>query len=206
MYAYEQISYLLVDKILYISDTDKDKLLTYFHVPIEKLEYSPYIVDPHIFKPNQTARETVRKELHLDHKQVVLFFGPLDYQPNSEALDIIINKIAPQVYQKNTKIKFLIVGKNPPENINAKNIICTGVVEKIEDYINASDLVIVPLLSGGGVRTKILESLFCEKLVISTSIGAEGIPIKDYANKLIINKNIEDFSQQIIDTFHHHEN
>lgn len=198
MYLYELIGYLLIDKILYISETDKFNIIKYFKTPENKLISSPYLVDTNSFKPNDHAREKIRNMLGLINNPLILFFGPLDYQPNKEALKTIVTSIAPQVNLANKKARFLIVGKNPPKNNTNPNIIFTGIVEKIEDYINASDVVIVPLHSGGGVRTKILESLACKKLVISTSIGAEGIPLPLYDSTLFIHDDLTNFNKQII--------
>jgi glycosyltransferase involved in cell wall biosynthesis len=186
MYIYERMAYLFVDKTLYISETDKESLKKYFKISEKRLSYSPYIVDEKIFRPNEKARDEIRRKLNLNDDFIILFFGPLNYKPNTEALNEIIKKIAPKIIDQNNKVKFVIAGKNPPTNIKNKNIIFTGFVEKIEDYINACDLVIVPLLSGGGVRTKILESLACKKIVISSKMGAEGINAMEYNGKLII--------------------
>lgn len=198
MYTFEYFAYLLIDKVLYISETDKNNLIKYFHVPKKKLIYSPYIIDKTLFKPNAKAGLIVRKKHNLNHKHVVLFFGPLDYKPNKEALDAIVTSIAPKTYMANKNIKFLIVGKNPPNDIKSENMIFTGFVDRIEDYINACDLVIVPLQSGGGIRTKILESLACGKKVISTAIGAEGIDEKDFPTRLFIAKDLKEMSNLII--------
>ncbi len=197
MYFYEKIAYSLVDKILYISETDKHTLIKNFNIHSKKLTYSPYIVDPTIFKENVTARKNIRQLLGLKNTPVILFFGPLDYQPNKEAVALILTKIAPYVIKRNKKINFLIAGKNPPKDIIFPHIIFTGFVDKIEDYINASDIVIVPLLSGGGVRTKILESLACKKPVVSTSIGAEGI-IPNQSQHLIIQDDFTEFAKSLI--------
>jgi glycosyltransferase involved in cell wall biosynthesis len=55
------------------------------------------------------------------------------------------------------------------------SLIFTGVVDHIERYVNAADVVIVPLAKGGGTRIKILEAIACGKPVVSTSKGAEGL-------------------------------
>jgi len=79
-----------------------------------------------------------------------------------------------------------------------KNITFTGLVDNIEDYINASDVVICPLTSGGGTRFKILEALACGKVVVSTTIGAEGLESKRIGDSLILCDNWDDFVKIII--------
>lgn len=190
MYIYEVLLYKLVDRVDSISETDRQLAIRYFKARPQKIIYTPYQVDRSIFKPDKTAYIKIRSQLSLKGEPIILFFGTLDYKPNLEAVRIIHQIIAPRIYKKNSRVKFLIVGKNPPKDVVAPNIIFTGLVPRIEDYINASDLVIVPLISGGGIRTKILESLACGKIVISTPLGAEGINEEVLRGQLIINKSV----------------
>lgn len=153
--AYEEFVYTYADKIYCISKLDANKIIRDFGVSRDKIIITPYIPDKNIFRLNKKAGVIVRKELGIDKEPVILFFGPLDYQPNMEAVNTIIHLIAPAVWKKNSKVKFIIAGKNPPSSkFYKQNIIFTGYVEKIQDYINASDIVIVPLKSGGGFVQK----------------------------------------------------
>lgn len=198
---YEKIVYKYAEKIICISELDKKTLETELNISPKKIEVSEYIPDPKIFKKNIRARKMIRKLLNIEDKFVVLFFGSLDYQPNIEAVEIIRNKITPRVLKQNKYIKFLIVGRNPNNLKSPSNIIFNGYVEKIEDYINASDLVIVPLISGGGIRTKILEALACKKRIISTSLGAQGINTNKYKSLLSIEDDWIKFSKLIVNYF-----
>ncbi|MFH1641556.1 MAG: glycosyltransferase family 4 protein [Nanoarchaeota archaeon] len=120
-------------------------------------------------------------------------FGHYNLENNNDAnigvLDPSCNKI------KN--IKFLIVGSNPP-NIKDKNIIFTGPVRDIRDYIISCNIVINPLLHGSGSRLKIAETIACGKRIISTSIGAEGWINKGLEDFLRIEDNWDNFSEEII--------
>jgi glycosyltransferase involved in cell wall biosynthesis len=71
------------------------------------------------------------------------------------------------------------------------------VVPKIEDYINASDVVIVPLISGGGTKFKIIQAVACGKPVVTTSIGAEGID--DAGDWMRVTDDWEQFARLIVD-------
>lgn len=198
---YEKIVYKYAEKIICISDLDKKTLEEELNISAQKIDVSEYSPDPKVFKKNTQARKMVRKLLKIENKFVVLFFGPLDYKPNIEAVNIIITEIAPNVSKHNKNVKFLIVGINPNNLKSTENIIFTGLVKKMEDYINASDVVIVPLISGGGVRTKILESLACGKKVISTKIAGEGILGSSDETALII-KPISNMYRAIIKILH----
>lgn len=200
--AYEYFAYYNAENILFISDVDKKIALDEFKISNNKCLDLPYGIDTEIFRPNISIKPVIRQKLNLSHEIFVLFFGKLDYQPNVEAIEIICDILLPKTYQKNNSIKYIIVGKNPPDKkedyrIN-NSVLFTGVVPKMEDYINASDFVICPLISGGGMRTKIIESIACGKTVISTTMGAEGINFKSCKNKLIIADNWDMFAEEII--------
>ncbi|MCP4653771.1 MAG: glycosyltransferase family 4 protein [Candidatus Omnitrophica bacterium] len=180
VYLYELLACKFAKKIVCVSETDKKYLIKYFRLNPNKIEIIENPVDTSIFYPNTKNNKKVRKELGLKKdEKFVLFFGQLDYYPNVEAIEIIKKNILPELEKKKAKYKLVICGKGNGKgslkNFKHKNLIFKGFVDKIQDYINASDIVITPLKSGSGTRIKILEALACEKKVLSTSIGAEGI-------------------------------
>jgi glycosyltransferase involved in cell wall biosynthesis len=129
--------------------------------------------------------------------QIVLFFGNYNYAPNREAVDIIYREILPQVIQRIPKTLFQFVGPHPPNDIIHPNIEFTGFVDSLADYICRANVIIVPILQGGGMRTKIIESLACGKTVISTPIGAGGIPT-NFSNLII--RDVKEFPDEICKT------
>ncbi|MDD5638521.1 MAG: glycosyltransferase family 4 protein [Candidatus Pacebacteria bacterium] len=176
LFWYEKFVYKKAKKILCISPVDERLLIENLKVPKSKIIDCPYGIDSEVFYPNKKVRKKVREKIGLrDDEGFILFFGKLDYLPNIKALKIINEEIVGRLEKKNNNFKIIVCGKNPPALFSNNKIIFTGYVKKIEDYINASDLIIVPLTSGGGMRTKIIESIACGKRVISTKIGAEGI-------------------------------
>jgi len=194
--VFELFVYKCATSIITISTQDKLDLHSELHIPLQKIHITEYTPDPKIFHPNKQSGAYIRKQLHLQNKYIVLFFGPLDYKPNIEAIEQIQTKIAPKVTKLNPNIVFLIVGRNPNMHSSNNGVIFTGYVEKIQDYINASDLIIVPLISGGGIRTKILEAVSCDKTVITTPLGCEGIHL-DFKQKRIMLSPINRFSNVI---------
>ncbi len=173
---FEQIACKLAAEVYTVSETDKSYLVSLLGINGNKIKIVPNMVDHNKFYPDNTKKEKISNELAIDSSApIILFFGKLDYKPNSEAIQIIFEEILPRVQECLPEAVFLIVGDNPPDSYKHSHAIFTGMVDRIEDYINAADIVICPLISGGGTRIKILESLACDKRVISTSIGAEGI-------------------------------
>lgn len=195
---YERFVYRQADQILCISDVDKQVLINRFGVRAEKIIDCPYGIDSKVFRPNLRERKKVRKQLEVTGQKMVLFFGPLDYQPNREAVEVLSREIAPRVLKIFPKSIFVVVGRNPPPSSSHPLLKFTGNVDQIASYINASDLVVVPIRTGGGVRTKIIESLACGKVVVSTTLGAEGISPEDSEGKLLIADSWDKFSEQVV--------
>jgi glycosyltransferase involved in cell wall biosynthesis len=195
----ERIVCKYANKILCVSNVDKQFLIR-MGIEGEKIYVMPNGVSTEIFYPCKSKREKTRKKLGIKpNEKVVLFFGALDYEPNKQAVKVILNDIVPRVNCKTSRARFLIVGRSPKIHMfTHDNVIFTGVVNHVEDYINASDIVICPLKSGGGTRTKILEAIACGKLVISTSIGVEGLPVKELQGNIILSDDWEDFVNKIV--------
>ena len=195
---YEKLACKFSLKIFCVSETDRNLLVSKIGIKENKIIVIPNGVDTKKFYPNEKKAIELRKRLDLNEKPLILFFGKLDYKPNYEAIKIIRSEILPRVLKKIPEAKFVIVGDKPPLECNHENILFTGLVENIEDFINLSDIVICPLLSGGGTRLKILEALCCGKIVISTTIGAEGIMLNEFKDSLLISDDWNTFSDKIV--------
>jgi len=195
---YEKISCNSAYKIFCVSDIDKNFLISKLGIDKNKIVIVPNGIDTHKFFPNEQYTNEIRKQLKVSNELLILFFGLLSYIPNFEAIKIIHNKLLPLILKKIPNAKFLIVGDKPPLDFSHKNIIFTGLVKNIEDFINVSNVVICPLTSGGGTRFKILESIACGKVVVSTSIGAEGLSLKETKDFLKISDNWTEFSNHIL--------
>jgi glycosyltransferase involved in cell wall biosynthesis len=105
-----------------------------------------------------------------NHPVVLGFIGGMDFQPNSDSAQWILNELAPELTKNGFKGKILIVGKNPSsqllEEAKAFSFVeILGFVEKIETFWEQISLMLVPHISGSGVRMKLLEAL------------ASGIPV-----------------------------
>ncbi|AEG18380.1 glycosyltransferase family 4 protein [Methanobacterium paludis] len=133
---------------------------------------------------------------NIGNKFKVLFVGLLSYQPNTDAVNIICNNIAPKCDEN---VEFFIAGNNHPViKSKPKNVKFLGYVEDLKKCISEADICIAPLRYGSGTRLKILEYMVMGKPVVSTSKGAEGI---NYVNNkhIVIEDNIESFAAVIDD-------
>jgi glycosyltransferase involved in cell wall biosynthesis len=123
----------------------------------------------------------------VDFRRITLS-GTMSYEPNHEGALHFIREILPGIRSRFDDVKFFVVGKSPREDLlrfHNGQVVVTGEVENIQDYLKKSGVVVAPILSGGGMRMKILEAFALSKAVVSTSLGAEGIEYTDDENILI---------------------
>ena len=119
-----------------------------------------------------------------EEPRTVVFVGALDWPPNVDGIRWFRAKIWSRIVQAEPTVRWIIVGKTPPADIlhwpeENRNIHVTGYVEDVRPYLHAASVVVVPLRSGGGMRLKILEAMAAGKAVVSTPMGAEGIPARN---------------------------
>ena len=112
----------------------------------------------------------------------ILFVGKMSAQPNEEAVIWFDKNIMPNVVKIFSDARFVIVGKEPTERVLSlagDNVIVTGTVEETEKYYLDCDLVVLPLLHGGGVKVKLLEAISYGCPIVTTSVGVEGTEFKN---------------------------
>lgn len=112
----------------------------------------------------------------------MVFCGSMDWMPNIDGFWWFYRSIYPRIRKDFAAISFAVVGRRPgPEivaaNLADKSTIVTGTVDDVRPHVAAAQLYLVPLRVGGGTRIKIFEAMAMKKCVISTSIGAEGLPL-----------------------------
>ncbi|MEM8584926.1 MAG: glycosyltransferase family 4 protein [Bacteroidota bacterium] len=129
------------------------------------------------------------------------FIGSLDWTPNIEGLQWFLNKAWPAIHKKFPKLQFHIAGRNMPHAIkmlDMSQVFVHGEVDDAQAFVSQHSISIVPLLSGSGMRAKILEAMALGRTVISTSIGLEGIQAEHRRHLLIA-----DTPQQFLEAIEH---
>jgi glycosyltransferase involved in cell wall biosynthesis len=127
---------------------------------------------------------------HQPKPNTIFSISALDWMPNQEALDWFLTRVWPQLSLQVPNLEFHIAGKSMPKRLielNKPNVLIHGTVPSAVDFINAYDIMVVPLLSGGGMRVKIIEAMALGKCIVSSPIGAEGIAYTDTKNIFICN-------------------
>jgi glycosyltransferase involved in cell wall biosynthesis len=134
-------------------------------------------------------------------ENTLFYFASMDWLPNQEAVDWFLKTCWPILSSKNESIKLVIAGRNMPgryKQLNSERIMVIENVLNPVDFYSSYQVLIVPLLSGSGVRIKIIEGMSYGKPIISTSVGAEGIGAVE-GEHLMIADSPEDFVRTIIE-------
>jgi glycosyltransferase involved in cell wall biosynthesis len=127
---------------------------------------------------------------HIIDKNEISFFtlSSMNWQPNIEGMTWFLENVWKKITEKHPKHTLILAGKGNKavfSKKNYKNVQIYDFVENAQQFMNAHDIMIVPLLSGSGMRIKIMEGMALGKPIITTTIGAEGIEITDKENIFI---------------------
>ncbi len=104
--------------------------------------------------------------------------GAMDWRPNKEGLEWFLDEIWPDIEELTGELRFYIAGKYMQKQFfeyDSDNLIVEGEVFDAVEFMNSKAIMIVPLLSGSGMRVKIIEGMAMQKCIIATSMAAEGI-------------------------------
>lgn len=130
----------------------------------------------------------------------VFHLGSMDWKPNEEGIEWFLEKVWPEVVQKNPNLVLYLAGRRMPDwllGLRLRNVKVIGEVASARDFINSKNIMIVPLKSGGGMRVKIIEALALRKPVVSTPLGANGVAVKNGEHAMIARKPSE-FAEAIL--------
>ncbi|MEZ5018296.1 MAG: glycosyltransferase family 4 protein [Flavipsychrobacter sp.] len=190
---YEQYAMKRSNGIFFITQEDATWAIDNFKIAQDKCHTIPFGTNiKSLPKQNLLAKATLGKQLNIDPNSPWLYFlGALDYTPNSEAVGYIINEVLPLIEEKGYQI--LIGGKGLPEALQQlisknNNIHYLGFVDDLDMFLHACDIMLNPVLKGGGIKTKAVEALAYNNTVISTESGAAGISQQACGDKLSITK------------------
>jgi len=122
----------------------------------------------------------------------IFFIGSLDWLPNQEGLQWFIDKVMPLIINQHPDISFHVAGRNAPEEFLKKlsanpSIVYHGEVDDARTFMERYGIMAVPLLTGSGIRIKIIEGMAMGKCIVTTSLGAAGIPVKNGKHILLAN-------------------
>jgi len=216
MKRYEKWFFDRADQILFVSPDDKKFAVHQWKIPESKCIEVAFGVEIRQFPIDKgQSRQTLKAQHDVgEDEKLLLFNGLLDYKPNLDALMIILNEINPMLLKhEGFRYKIIICGKRLPHELNQlknysdKNIIYAGFVDDIEMYFKGADVFLNPVQSGGGIKTKMVESIAFGTTVITTRTGASGIYQNICGNKLIVvpDNDWSSFANAIVDNSNKNE-
>ena len=183
MYLLEGIVFKRVDRLFFIAPTDLELASKAFPFIQNKSEVVPYGIDlVQMPDDRQSARVKVIERYSLNAKaKIFIFFGPQGYKPNHDAVIWIRDELYPKLSTSmEHPFEILICGggleaKEKEKFLELPGIHYLGFVEDLESVVKSADLMLNPILTGGGVKTKIIESIAMGTAVISMETGAIGV-------------------------------
>jgi glycosyltransferase involved in cell wall biosynthesis len=113
-------------------------------------------------------------------KPSLCHIGSMNWSPNIEGIEWFLDEIWPLVHQEHPDLQFTVAGHGMPAQLMERkdeNVEFVGTVPDANEFMLDHDIMIVPLLSGSGVRVKIVEAMALGRVVITTSVGAEGLDV-----------------------------
>jgi len=177
------------DQVLTVSTDDENTVRQEFGV--QKVSTLPTGVDTEFFTPAIEESQPGR----------LVFVGSMDWDPNEDGILWFIREIYPGIRRTAPNTTLSIVGRNPSPRLRAvaaadPAIEITGWLSDVRPHAARAEVVIVPLRVGGGTRIKIPEAMAMAKPVVSTTIGAEGLPFRDRQELRLADKP-QDFAQAV---------
>jgi len=167
------------DAITVFTKQDKNTMLHYG--AIIPVEIVPLGIDLKHYHPDFSKTEFPS----------LFFLGSLDWMPNREGIEWFLKTFHNDFVNDELRVRFYVAGADIPEEFDDYDVLgkvfIQGEVDNGLEFVNSKSIMIVPLLSGGGMRVKIVEGMAMQKCIISTSLGAEGINYKNGVNILIAN-------------------
>lgn len=193
MRRFERDTVARFDRVLAVSEADRQTLQRLYGDRLAApVSVVPTGVDTAYFGP---AQEAVVRPRHL------VFLGSMDWLPNEDAVLFFCGEVLPRIREAEPLVTLSIVGRSPTAAVKRltreRGIDVTGRVDDVRPYLQEAALCIVPLRIGGGTRLKIFEAMAAGKAVVSTTIGAEGLPV-EHGTHLRVADDPAQFAQAVV--------
>jgi sugar transferase (PEP-CTERM/EpsH1 system associated) len=193
MLRYEGRTLERFDSVLTVSEIDAETFRRVYPALAERpLDVVPTGVDTSYFSPGPAS----------DDRPRLVFTGSMDWLPNEDAMLFFCREVLPAVRAEVPEATLSIVGRAPTPSVSRladlPSVSVTGRVEDVRPYLRDAAVYIVPLRIGGGTRLKIFEAMAMGKAVVTTSVGAEGLPVVDGEHVLIADRP-EQFAAAVVE-------
>ena len=211
LWQYEKNVHRIIDHNFFVTEEDMAFAIKNYLLVPDKCHVITYGIEWQEQPSGEDKRQAaafLRQHHNIKEEEKILFFnGSLNYLPNIEAVNFILEHINPALLETTGfHYKIIICGKGLPsafgelKSYAKKNIIYAGFVDDINIYFRGSDLFLNPVISGGGIKTKLVEALGNGLSAVSSKTGAFGVSPEIAGSKLSVlnDHDWEAFVQAII--------
>ncbi len=193
LWNYEKFTHRHADFNFFIQDADRCYAIKSFGLNEDRcltVSFGTEIPEPPTPESRAEAGRLLHQQLQIPKSvPLLLFNGAFKYPPNIEALENLLFKINPILQSRGFFYHLLICGLDIPESILEKefpSVRILGFVENLDLYLKGCNTFLNPLISGGGIKTKLVEALAFNLNVVSTENGAIGVDPELCDGKLIL--------------------
>ena len=184
---YERKIFQYFDNKTIISEQDKNLIQ---HPQKQEIKVVPNGVDTNYFKAIPYAKEFE-----------LLFNGNMDYPPNVESVEYLVNKIMPLVWKKLPKVRLLISGASPHKKVLAlksNKVEISGWVDDIRENFAKSKILVAPMLTSIGLQNKLLEAMAMQLPCITSTLANNALGAK-HNEQIMVADTPEQFAQFVIE-------
>jgi glycosyltransferase involved in cell wall biosynthesis len=174
-----------------VAMSDSDRLQMEKLSPGLSIDIVPNGIDIAYFQGKAREKQTPKR---------VLYVGNFTWLQNIEAVELLMNKVWPEIKKKAGSVKLWIVGMHMTDyirNLKSEDIDVSEGMPDIRDAYRKSDVLVTPIKGPGGTRLKILEAMASALPVVTTSVGAEGLGVKD-GNEALIKDNLGELVESAV--------
>jgi sugar transferase (PEP-CTERM/EpsH1 system associated) len=199
MLRFERAALARFDLVLAVSDADRQ---TFARSYPGALAGPVHVVQTGVETSYFAPMNLERKRAHL------VFTGSMDWLPNEDGMQYFVGDILPRIRQLEPEATLSIIGRAPTPAVrrlaNDPGVRVTGSVEDVRPHMAEGSVYVVPLRIGGGTRLKIFEAMAMGKAVVSTTVGAEGLPVTS-GQDIVIADEPQKFAEEVVRLIRHDE-
>jgi glycosyltransferase involved in cell wall biosynthesis len=176
---YERMHFSKAKNMIFTSPVDRNYVMK--NAPASRIWVVPNGVDLAYFKDAARTKPT---------KGNLLFTGVMDYAPNNDSIIYFVLEILPRIRKELPYVTLTVVGKNPTRELRSlaektEGIEVTGLVPDIRPFFEQSEIYVAPMISGAGIKNKILEAWAMMKPTVATPMSCNGLEAVDRENILV---------------------
>jgi glycosyltransferase involved in cell wall biosynthesis len=191
MRAFEAKACPIFDCVVAVSREDREMIRSEYDV--DNVYDVQTGVDTSYFQPRGSVQ---RRRNHL------VFTGSMDWLPNEDGIRFFTEQIMPRIKKEIPDVTLTVVGRNPYPSLvelsqHDPSVTVTGRVDDVRPFMEEANVYVVPLRIGGGTRLKIYEAMAMEQPIVSTTVGAEGLPVVD-GSEIFLADTPERFAEAVV--------